>query len=368
MSDQQTHTILRFAILFFLIMAGFAVVVIKIITIQTVEKPLWQKVEAKQVKNDIVVMPNRGNILDTHGNLLATSIPLYDVHMDTRVEALHLGGDTLFKKYVDSIATGLSVILGDTSAKVYRAKMLKAFYNPRKNRRDIVIRRSVNYIQMREIEKLPLVKEGYYRSGFYFEDRHRRSKPYGSLGSRTIGNIYGESGIGYAGLEKTFEPYLHGTEGLSSKQKVAGKKRVIPLREAIDGADVVTCLDTRLMDICETALRNRLEIVKGEWGCCILMETKTGEIKAISNLDRAEDGTYSEVSNHAVKRVEPGSIFKTMSLLAVLDDSKMDIDDTIRVTRGCTTTAVTAIRTPRTPSIHCAVRWPFRVTLPLPRW
>ena len=308
-------------------------VIVQILHVQTAEKQRWQSVEKSQIKTDVVVRPNRGNIYDVHGNLLAGSVPQYYVYMDTRVEALHLNRDSLFLRYVDSIADGLSHILQDTTPQAYRARMVKAFHAKKASRQDFrVCKRRVNYIEMERIKKLPLVNRGYYASGFHFEQQYLRAKPYGSLGSRTLGTIYSESGKGYTGLEKSFESYLHGTEGLSRKQKVAGKLTDVPIKEAIDGFDIVTTLDAQLMDITETALRQRLNLVEGDWGCCILMETETGDIKAISNLDRTEDGHYVEKENHAVKRVEPGSTFKTFSLMAVLDDSKMDIDDTIAVT------------------------------------
>ena len=326
--------ILRFAMIFVLIVIGFACVIVQILYVQNAKKETdkWEVIEKSQIKTDIVILPNRGNILDVHGNILASSVPQYYVYMDTRVEALHLGGDTLFTKYVDSIADGLSRILKDTTAQFYRDRMRRAFYA--KDNKDRIIRiipRRVNYIEKKQIEKLPLVRRGYYKSGFQYDNQHLRSKPYGSLGSRTIGNIYQESGEGYAGLEKSMEKYLHGKEGLSCRQMVAGHIDDVPIKEAEEGCNIVTTLDAELMDICETALRRRLNITEADWGCCILMETKTGELRAVCNLDRVDEGRYVEKENHAVKRVEPGSTFKTLSLTAVLDDGKMGLYDTIRV-------------------------------------
>ncbi|MCR4664421.1 MAG: penicillin-binding protein 2 [Paludibacteraceae bacterium] len=335
MSDQQTHMILRFATIFFLIVIGFVCVIAQIIKVQNSEEEIkkWQPIEQSQVKTDIVIQPNRGNILDAHRNMLASSVPQYYVYMDTRVEALHLDHDSLFNLYVDSIAQGLSRILKDTTPQYYHERMTRAFHATTNKHRDIkVTPRRVNYIEKKQIEQLPLVRCGYYKSGFHYDNQHLRSKPYGSLGSRTIGNIYQESGQGYAGLEKSMESYLHGKEGLSRRQKVAGHMDDIPIIEAEDGCNIITTLDAELMDICESSLRKQLAVTQADWGCCILMETHTGEIKAISNLDRIEDGRYVEKENHAVRRVEPGSTFKTISLLAILDDGKMDIDDSIRVT------------------------------------
>lgn len=326
--------ILRFAMIFVFIVIGFVCVMVQILYVQNAEKETskWKVIEKSQIKTDIVIRPNRGNILDVHGNILASSVPQYYVTMDTRVEALHLGGDTLFTKYVDSIADGLARILKDSTPQYYRDRMVRAFHAKKNKERTVrVTPRRINYIEKKQIEQLPLVRRGYYKSGFQYENQHLRSKPYGSLGSRTIGNIYQESGEGYSGLESSMEQYLHGKEGLSRRQKIAGHMDDVPITEAVDGYDIVTTLDAELMDICETALRKRLAVTDADWGCCILMETRTGELRAVCNLDRLEDGRYAEKENHAVKRVEPGSTFKTLSLTAVLDDSKMDLYDTIRV-------------------------------------
>jgi len=334
MSDRLQNIVLRFAAIFLLIVAGFIAVLAKIIYTQTSpeEKAKWSKIADKQVVTNQPIQPTRGDILDANGNLLATSMPEYAVYMDTRVEALHLGGDTLFYRYVDSIAEGLSRIIGDKSPQEYRQRMIKAFKGRTTRERDArLCRRRVNYMQKKEIEQLPLVRRGYYKSGIHLEVQHVRKKPFGRLGSRTIGSIYAATGTGNAGLEKSFEKYLHGTEGVSTRQRVAGHWQNVPVKEAKDGYDIVTTIDVNLLDICEQAMMARLERTQADWGCCILMETETGEIKAICNLDRTEEGNYTEKFNHAVTRVEPGSTFKTISLMAALDDGKIEIDDTLRV-------------------------------------
>ena len=185
-----------------------------------------------------------------------------------------------------------------------------------------------------ELEQNALIKKGKYRSGIFFEDQHRRIKPYGLLASRTIGGIYGKGGGGNSGLEKRFDKELRGEDGLSSIQKIGGRYESVTIDEAKDGLDVVTTIDANLQDIVENALLERTALRGAKWGCCILMETQTGFIRAIANLDRsATDGHYFEAQNHAVQRVEPGSTFKTIALMAALDDGKIDIDDTVSVTR-----------------------------------
>lgn len=335
MSDNQRNTILRFAAIFLLITAGFVAVIVKIVVIQTKERDQWLNIATQQVKTDQPIAATRGNILDCEGRLLASSMPQYYVKMDTRVEALHLGGDTLFYKYVDSIADGMSRIVGDRSNEEYKRIMVNAFKSKNKKERVIhkLSKRRITYTEMKEIKQLPLVRRGVYKSGIEFENQHRRVKPFGSLASRTIGSIYGEGGYGNAGLEKGFDKELAGKDGVSTRQRIGGRWENVTVEEEEDGLDVVTTLNTDLQDIVETTLRERLQATSADWGCCILMETKNGHIKAISNLDRNPDGSYSETMNHAVTRVEPGSTFKTIALMAALDDGKIGLYDTIKVHR-----------------------------------
>lgn len=335
MGDNQRDTILRFAAIFLLILSGFICVIVKVILIQTKERDQWMKVAESQVKTNQTVTATRGNILDCEGRILASSMPQYYVAMDTRVEALHQGGDTLFYKYVDSIANGLSTIIGDRTQEEYKRIMVDAFRSNGGRGKNItrLSKRRISYTERKEIAKLPLVRRGIYKSGVSFDDQHRRVKPFMSLASRTIGSIYGDGGHGNAGLEKAFDKELAGVDGISTLQRVGGRWEHITVKEEEDGLDVVTTINTDLQDIVEKALRDRLEMVSGDWGCCILMETKSGHIKAIANLDRNKDGSYSESMNHAVTRVEPGSTFKTIALMAALDDGKIKITDTIKVHR-----------------------------------
>ena len=334
MSENVKRTVITFACIFGLILGGFGLVIGRIIYIQTVEYEKWEKLSnANRVSGTRAIPAARGDIFDAEGRLLASSIPQYNLHMDTRVEALHLDNGTLFWQYVDSMATGLSQIIGDKSPEEYRKKIITAFRGKSTRERDIRLTHvRVSYTQKKAIEQLPLIRRGYYKSGIYFPDVNRRSKPFGSLGSRTIGSIYGDNGQGNAGLEKRFDEYLRGKDGLSRLEHIAGRRQYTPIREAEKGADVHTTLDANLMDICESSLRKQIIKNQADWGCVILMEVKTGEIKAMCNLDLDEnDGQYYESSNHAVRRVEPGSTFKTIALMAALDDGKIDMDDSIRV-------------------------------------
>ena len=332
MSDEQRNTIWRFAIIFIVITLGFVAVWVKIAYIQTVVRDEWLKVAEKQVPTIRPITSTRGNILDCNGRLLASSMPQYYMYMDTRVPALHEKKGALFTAHVDSLAKDLAKIVGEHSQTEYKARIVQAYRKGEKRLK--VCDHRINYLQRQELEQNALIKKGKYRSGIFFEDQHRRIKPYGLLASRTIGGIYGEGGGGNSGLEKRFDKELRGEDGLSSIQKIGGRYESVTIDEAKDGLDVVTTIDANLQDIVENALLERTTLRGAKWGCCILMETQTGYIRAIANLDRsATDGHYYEAQNHAVQRVEPGSTFKTIALMAALDDGKIDIDDTVSVTR-----------------------------------
>ena len=331
MSENLKNTIFRFAIVFALIAMMFCVVFVRIIVLQTVQRDKWMGV-AEQENNYKPIKALRGSIYDCNGQLLATSVPQYRIYLDTRVQALRLNNGAVFWEYVDSIADGLSRIVGDQSKEEYRNRMISSYHSH--NNKGSYLRLTnerISYTQLKEIKKLPLLGGGVYKSGFQEEDLNSRVKPFKSLGGRTIGNIYTVSGEAKSGLELRYDSYLRGEDGTSVRQRVAGRLERIPLVEAKNGCDLHTTLDANLMDICESSLRKRLEHTKAEWGSVVLMDVQTGEIKAMSNLDRLVNGSYEEVANHAVVRMEPGSTFKTISLMAALDDVKVAMDDSIRV-------------------------------------
>lgn len=331
MLDEQKNTVWRFAIIFIFISLGFLAVLGKIIYIQTVERSEWMKVAEKQVPTHRPIKATRGNILDCNGQLLASSMPQYYIYMDTRADALVINNSQLLKEHLDSLCHDLTSIIGDYTTEEYRQRIVQG--QKQGNRRLKLSKGRINYLQRRALEQNSLIRLGKYKSGVFFEDQHRRIKPYGLLASRTIGSINGEEGIGTAGLEKAFNKELHGVDGISSLQRIGGRNESVTIEEAQDGMDIITTIDANLQDITENALLTKLKEKNAQWGCCILMETHTGYIRAIANLDRGSDGEYYESLNHAVQRVEPGSTFKTISLVAAMDDGKIEIDDTISVTK-----------------------------------
>ena len=332
MSENIRNTILRFAMVFVAILLGFLVVWCRIIKIQTVERAEWMKKVANRENNEKPLAAIRGNIYDSEGRLLASSVPQYHVYMDGRVEALHQNNGELMFAYVDSMAMGLSRIVGDQTPAEYRASMMNAYRGS--NGKGSIVKLSsarISYTQYKEIKKLPLISRGVYKSGVYFENLNLRVKPFNSLSSRTIGTLAVKDGQAKTGIEKRFDSYLRGKDGVKSRERVAGTWQYVAKVDAVNGADVYTTLDANLIDICENPLRSKLEALQADWGCVVLMEVKTGEIKAMCNLTRAGDGEYYELANHAVTRMEPGSTFKTIALMAALDDGKISMSDSIQV-------------------------------------
>ncbi len=334
MNENQRNTVVRFAIVFFAMVALFLWVIGKIIHTQTVEREFWMTAAKPIIDNSGRSVPaHRGNIYDCNGKLLATSIRLYTVSMDTQTEALIKENGQLFKENIGPLCDSLAAYFQDKSAKEYKAAFLKAYKEKNRNFR-FYGRKTLTYEQFQVVKKMPLFNKGKYTGGLKYEERTVRIKPFGTLASRSIGNIYGENKKGHHGIEKEFEKELHGIDGYTLRNLSDNLSIDFDTREAQNGLDVVTTIDADLQDVVDNNLRQQLAYAQADWGCCILMEVKTGEVKAISNLTRKEDGTFWEKSNYAVTKMEPGSTFKTYALMAALDDGKVEITDPIDVENG----------------------------------
>lgn len=338
----------RFALVFGVILIGYLAVVVQIVLLATKHREAWLAQEEKRVSTFKRIPPNRGNIYDCHGNLLAGSVPEYQVYMDMRIENFDTplrydttkhewrackkekGTTTVWNYYVDTLAYSFAHIVGEKSEMEYR-RMFRQYreerFLPRKRNRHLnKMSRPISYQQMKELQQSPLICKGVYRSGISFDKHVRRLHPYGTMALRTIGRLNKED-KGITGLEAFYDTLLCGKGGISERTKMENTYTYVVREEAVDGCDIITTLDANLQDICEHALRQRATQLGAEWGCVVLMEVETGEVKAMANLDRQKDGTYAETSNHAVVKVEPGSTFKTVTLMAALDDGKIDYEN-----------------------------------------
>lgn len=314
-----------------LVMSILAVCVVgKSLYIMTAKRDYWMKVAERQKRDSVTVKPNRGNILSCTGQLLASSLPEFKIYMDF-VALKEAKSDSLWDVKVDSICNGLHKIFPDKSAAEFKqhlsegkAKMKRhwAIYNER-----------INYNTFCEVKDLPMFKLNSNKSGFHWEEFNARQRSYGSLAGRTIGAMYGAKDTARFGLELSYDSILRGTNGIVHRRKVRNKFLDITDTPPIDGADIVTTLDVSMQDLAERSVINELKEINGNVGVAIVMEVKTGDIKAIVNMEKCFDGQYREIHNHAVSDLlEPGSVFKPASLLVALDDGV--VDTTLHVETG----------------------------------
>ena len=314
-----------------LVMIILAVCVVgKSLYIMTAKRDYWMKVAERQKRDSVTVKPNRGNILSCTGQLLASSLPEFKIYMDF-VALKEAKSDSLWDVKVDSICNGLHKIFPDKSVAEFKqhlsegkAKMKRhwAIYNER-----------INYNTFCEVKDLPMFKLNSNKSGFHWEEFNARQRSYGSLAGRTIGAMYGAKDTARFGLELSYDSILRGTNGIVHRRKVRNKFLDITDTPPIDGADIVTTLDVSMQDLAERSVIKELKEINGNVGVAIVMEVKTGDIKAIVNMEKCFDGQYREIHNHAVSDLlEPGSVFKPASLLVALDDGV--VDTTLHVETG----------------------------------
>ncbi len=315
----------------FLAVVVFAVcVAAKISHIQVIEGEKWIRM-GNEISFDYKKMKaTRGNIYSDNGSLLATSLPFYKVAMDPT-----LVKKEIFDAGIDSLSMLLSRHYKDRSATDYKRMIRDARVT---DKRYITLnRKQINYQTKKEMASWPIFREGRLRGGVLFEKMDVRYRPFSNLSRRTIGFV-NENGKG-VGLEFSFEKALGGQDGEALFQKIAGDtwKPVFDANnvKAIDGLDIQTTIDINLQDVAETSLYRAMQSHNADQGTVVVMEVSTGHIKAISNLSSDGNGGYLEEFNHAVGgSFEPGSTFKLATMLALLEDTNIELSDTINTGRG----------------------------------
>ena len=336
-----------FAIAVVLTFIGFAIVG-KAMYIMTAKKQYWTDVASRLKRDSVSVKPWRGNILSCDGQLMATSIPEYKVYMDFQAGTDDSLGasrrDSIWAEKIDTICHELSEIFPSKTAAEFKSHLLEGKHKVMKNgkvgaRHWAIWPKRIDYNTFCEIHKLPIFKEPIYKGGFHWEEYNSRRRPFGSLAQRTVGDLFGAKDSAKYGLELSFDSILRGTNGLMHRRKVLSKYLDIPVLAPIDGADIVTTIDVGMQDLAERALIDELKEVNGEMGVAILMEVKTGDVKAIVNMSRFYDNQgepfYAEAVNNAISyRCEPGSVFKVASFLVALDDGVVDTTFTIHTGSG----------------------------------
>lgn len=334
-------------------LAMIAIITSAILT-ATVQNEKWKGVAAMSVSDTMVLKPNRGNILSADGQLMASSLPDYKVYVDFLsgiewwYDSLSTGKkqklydpeqlakkDSMWMVNMDTICSGLAEICPRYTAEEYRAHLVEGL-EKRKRYWEVCPRTILNFIQYNQLVKLPIFcLKNRNRSGMVVEERNNRNKPFGSLARRTLGEMYGAKDSARSGLELAYDSLLRGEPGKVHNKKVYNKYLSIIDKEPVDGYDLVSTIDVSMQDICESALREKLHELDASMGVVVLMEVKTGDVKAIVNLMRYDDGEYYEARNYALAALmEPGSTFKTASILVALDDGYIKTTDFVDTGSG----------------------------------
>jgi len=304
----------------------------KALHLQVFEKDEWAQEENSIVRHN-KIEPNRGNIYSSDGRLLAVSVPFYEIRMDFRSESFTRD---IFDAGVDELSKSLSRLFQDRHWSTYKRDLVRAREN---GERYFLVKRKVTYTQLQKVKQFPIFELGRYQGGVQYIQQNKRVTPYDRLAFRTVGYTMSDDYESVVGLEGAYDTELKGVEGYRLMRRVRGDIWM-PINDANeiepeDGKDIVTTIDVDLQDVAENALHKQLAANEADHGTVVLMEVKTGKVKAIANLSRDEDGNYSEKYNYAIgEATEPGSTFKLASMIALLEDGHVHPGDIVDVGNG----------------------------------
>ena len=308
-------------------------VVFKLTKIQFVQGESYRVLAEKRSIKDVVIPANRGNVYSVDGSLLATSVPKYDIRID-----LVTSSERNFQAHIEVLCDSVSSFNGSSSL-----NLQKRIREARQNKnRYFLLARQIDYSDYLRFRAFPLLDLGAFKGGLIVEQSTKRDYPLGAIAQRSIGyERTDENGfITRVGIDGAFgEKYLRGVDGNRLKQSI-GKGQWKPIddfnqTEPKDGFDVYTTIDVNIQDIAHHALLEQLETYKADHGSVVVMETKTGAIRAISNLGRNKEGKYYERLNYAIgESHEPGSTFKLMALAVALEDKKIDTTTIVDTKKG----------------------------------
>ncbi len=304
----------------------------KVFYIQQVQGQRYRSMADSITTKYIPVMAERGNIYSNDGHLLATSLPSFEVRMDMKADGL---SKAIFHEGIDSLCISLAKMFHDRSYLDYKKQLVAA---RKRNDRYLLIKRDVTYPQLMALKRFPIFREGQFKGGLIVLQDNKRTYPYKELANRTIGYMRGAT-VQPVGLEGSFNKYLTGIPGKRLVQKISGGE-FLPINDKneidpFNGKDIISTIDVSVQDVAENALLKTLVLNNADHGCVVVMDVKTGAIRAIANLGRDKKGGYWEDYNYAVgESHEPGSTFKLASVLALLEDGYVTIDDTVDVELG----------------------------------
>ncbi|MBN2669704.1 MAG: transpeptidase family protein [Bacteroidales bacterium] len=289
---------------------------------------------AKFSNKDVIIMPNRGDIKADDGSLLATTLPKYELRMDMKSPAIT---QDIFDSNVDSLAWMLFWLFKDKSYAKYKSDLITA---RKRSNRYFLLQNNVSYPQLKKAKTFPILRKGQYKGGLIIVEKSKREKPFDMLAARTIGFLIEDKQNerkGFVGLERAYDDFLRGEKGVSLIRRISNN-RVMPISEEVppvDGADIITTINPRFQDIVETELLSAMQKHDADYGTAVLMEVKTGAVKAIANLEKNIRGDFSESYNHAIgTSIEPGSVFKLASLIVALEDGVVKLTDSIDTEGG----------------------------------
>lgn len=308
--------------------------------IQRVQGNYWRSLSDSMHQKFVTIDAERGTIYSEDGEMLSTSIPYFDIYMDLGADGLREKNGKRFRENIDSFSIAIANFFGDKSSSEYKKELKKAYSQ---KDRYFFLKKGLTFDQYKEFRNFPLVRLGRNKSGVIAEVQSKRLNPFGILAKRTIG--LARDNAQNVGLERTYDSLLKGTTGKRLVRYLSGGAAVPVDGYEIDpenGKDVITTLDIQMQDIVESALMKMLVQSQARYGTAIVMETKTGKIKAIANLGRSKDSSYFEGLNYALMATEPGSTIKLATLLAVLDHGSSTINDLVNI--GSTGSAYVGVR------------------------
>jgi len=305
--------------------------------IQQVQGSYWRSMSDSLHQKIEEVDAGRGTIYSEDGQMLSTSLPTFDIYIDFMADGLREKNGKRFKENVDSFSKALANYFNDKTAAAYKSEFQLAYKN---KDRYFLLKKKLKFEDYKIFREFPLARLGRNRSGVIVEENSKRLMPYQTLATRTIGlsreyvASNGKMKKQNVGLEKSYDSLLTGQKGQRLVRFIAGGVPV-PVDgyqvEPENGKDVITTLDVNIQDIASTALMKKMIESESLYGTAIVMETKTGKIKAIANLGRQKDGSYFEDDNYALRVTEPGSTIKLATLLSVLENGSASLNDLVEV-------------------------------------
>ena len=330
----RTKILIRVYVAFGFILLFAGAVLIKLYQLQFVQGKKWRAMSASLSTKYQTVEAARGNIFSADMNLLATSVPEYDLHMD--MLAAGIFDERVFEEKVDSLAMKLSQLFGDKPQKQY-ARMLR---NARKDgERYQLIRRRVSFQELKQVRTFPIFNMGKYKGGLIVVEQNRRILPFQTLAARTIG-YKNENAKNPVGLEGAYSGYIDGESGKRLMQHTPGGTW-IPVNNGDEeiapkeGADIISTINVTYQDVAENALKKQLIKTQADHGCVVLMEVATGEVRAIANFTRTKTGDYKEQYNYAISEAaDPGSTFKLATYMTAFDQHKIDTNTIVNAEGG----------------------------------